>query len=174
MQFLRWVCGDYDELVFGSLGHCAARPAKVGWDGVKKHEELSSHTNYCVKQLAYTEGCDSMPACGLTREVQPGMPRDQQQPEGCDLTVCVCLCVCAQIELYSHVGAIRSLVDWLKSEGWSVAAVFCMDVAFVNEPSKYIAGAMQVSGKWATKDKGVVYVHHAFVWLQAQLDQPQL
>lgn len=48
-----------------------------------------------------------------------------------------------QIELYSHVGAIRSLVDWLKAEGWSVAAVFCMDVAFVNEPSKYIAGAMQ-------------------------------
>lgn len=49
-----------------------------------------------------------------------------------------------QIELYSHVGAIRSLVDWLRSEGWAVAAVFCMDVAFVSEPSKYIAGCMQV------------------------------
>jgi hypothetical protein len=56
----------------------------------------------------------------------------------------LCCCLNVQIELYSHVGAIRSLVDWLKSEGWSVAAVFCMDVAFVNEPSKYIAGAMQV------------------------------
>lgn len=73
------------------------------------------------------------------------------------LRSCALLCVCSylpthvcalpvsmQIELYSHVGAIRSLVDWLRSEGWSVAAVFCMDVAFVNEPSKYIAGAMQV------------------------------
>lgn len=49
-----------------------------------------------------------------------------------------------QIELYSHVGAIRSLVDHLRSDGWNVAAVFCMDVAFVSEPSKYIAGAMQV------------------------------
>jgi hypothetical protein len=49
-----------------------------------------------------------------------------------------------QIELYSHVGAIRSLVDFLRADGWSIAAVFCMDVAFVSEPSKYIAGAMQV------------------------------
>lgn len=48
-----------------------------------------------------------------------------------------------QIELYSHVGAVRALVDWLKADGWSVAAVFCMDVAFVADASKYIAGAMQ-------------------------------
>eukprot|EP00882_Tetradesmus_deserticola_P005090 GHRQ01005362.1.p1 GENE.GHRQ01005362.1~~GHRQ01005362.1.p1 ORF type:complete len:277 (+),score=129.82 GHRQ01005362.1:409-1239(+) len=48
-----------------------------------------------------------------------------------------------QIELYSHVGAIRSLVDFLRADGWSVAAVFCMDVAFVSEASKFIAGAMQ-------------------------------
>ncbi|KAF8063789.1 gpn3 [Scenedesmus sp. PABB004] len=48
-----------------------------------------------------------------------------------------------QIELYSHVGAVRSLVDWLRADGWAVAAVFCMDVAFVAEPTKYIAGAMQ-------------------------------
>eukprot|EP00879_Flechtneria_rotunda_P005279 GHRR01005565.1.p1 GENE.GHRR01005565.1~~GHRR01005565.1.p1 ORF type:complete len:273 (+),score=103.11 GHRR01005565.1:450-1268(+) len=48
-----------------------------------------------------------------------------------------------QIELYNHVSAIRSVVDWLKSDGWTVAAVFCLDVAFVSEPSKYIAGAMQ-------------------------------
>lgn len=50
-----------------------------------------------------------------------------------------------QIELYSHVGAIRSVVDYLRNDGWNVAAVFCMDVAFVYEPTKYIAGAMQVS-----------------------------
>jgi hypothetical protein len=62
----------------------------------------------------------------------------------CLLLLLLLLLCRLQIELYSHVGAIRSLVDWLKSEGWSVAAVYCMDVAFVNEPSKYIAGAMQV------------------------------
>jgi hypothetical protein len=54
------------------------------------------------------------------------------------------VCLLLQIELYSHVGAIRSLVDFLRADGWSIAAVFCMDVAFVSEPSKYIAGAMQV------------------------------
>ncbi|WIA34439.1 hypothetical protein OEZ86_012773 [Tetradesmus obliquus] len=48
-----------------------------------------------------------------------------------------------QIELYSHVGAIRSLVDFLRADGWTVAAVFALDVAFVSEPSKFIAGAMQ-------------------------------
>lgn len=51
-----------------------------------------------------------------------------------------------QIELYNHVGAFRSVVDFLKADGWSVAAVFCLDVAFVGEPTKYIAGAMQVRG----------------------------
>jgi Conserved hypothetical ATP binding protein len=48
-----------------------------------------------------------------------------------------------QIELYSHASAIRSLVDWLRADGWAVAAVFCMDVGFAAEPAKYIAGAMQ-------------------------------
>lgn len=33
----------------------------------------------------------------------------------------------------------------MRNDGWSVAAIFCMDVAFVSEPTKYIAGAMQVS-----------------------------
>lgn len=66
-----------------------------------------------------------------------------EQLEGfCDEDYLVFDCP-GQIELYSHVGAIRSLVDWLRADGWAVAAVFCMDVAFVGEPSKYIAGAMQ-------------------------------
>lgn len=60
------------------------------------------------------------------------------------LSVCCLLLLTHQIELYSHVGAIRSLVDFLRADGWTVAAVFALDVAFVSEPSKFIAGAMQV------------------------------
>lgn len=48
-----------------------------------------------------------------------------------------------QIELYNHVGVFRTFVDYLKSNGWSVAAVYCLDCHFVTEASKYIAGALQ-------------------------------
>ncbi|KIY94452.1 hypothetical protein MNEG_13509 [Monoraphidium neglectum] len=48
-----------------------------------------------------------------------------------------------QIELYSHVSAFRSLVDFLKADGWSVCAVYCLDCHFITEAPKYIAGAMQ-------------------------------
>jgi len=48
-----------------------------------------------------------------------------------------------QIELYNHVGAFRSLVNYLKSDGWNVCAVYCLDAHFVSEASKYIAGAFQ-------------------------------
>jgi hypothetical protein len=49
-----------------------------------------------------------------------------------------------QIELYNHVSAFRSLVDFLKADGWSVCVVYCLDCHFVTEAPKYIAGAMQV------------------------------
>jgi hypothetical protein len=52
--------------------------------------------------------------------------------------------VAGQIELYNHVGAFRSLVNYLKSDGWNVCAVYCLDAHFVSEASKYIAGAFQV------------------------------
>ncbi|GBF90441.1 hypothetical protein Rsub_03437 [Raphidocelis subcapitata] len=48
-----------------------------------------------------------------------------------------------QIELYSHVSCFRSLVDFLKADGWAVCAVYCLDCHFVTEAPKYIAGAMQ-------------------------------
>lgn len=50
-----------------------------------------------------------------------------------------------QIELYSHVNAFRTLVDFLKSDGWTVCAVYCLDCHFITEAPKYIAGAMQVT-----------------------------
>ena len=44
------------------------------------------------------------------------------------------------------MGAFRSLVNYLKSDGWNVCAVYCLDAHFVSEASKYIAGAFQVGG----------------------------
>lgn len=49
-----------------------------------------------------------------------------------------------QIELYNHVSAFKSFVNFLKNEGWSICVVYCLDVHFITETSKFIAGAMQV------------------------------
>lgn len=48
-----------------------------------------------------------------------------------------------QIELYSHVNTFRALVDYLKADGWNVAAVYCLDCQFVSEAPKFVAGALQ-------------------------------
>lgn len=48
-----------------------------------------------------------------------------------------------QIELYSHISVFRSFVDFLKRDGWSVAAVYCTDCQFVGDPTKFIAGSLQ-------------------------------
>ena len=48
-----------------------------------------------------------------------------------------------QIELYSHISVFRSFVDHLKSDGWSLAAVYTLDCQFVGDPTKFIAGSLQ-------------------------------
>lgn len=48
-----------------------------------------------------------------------------------------------QIELYSHSTVFRSFVEYLRREGWSVAAVYCIDSQFAAEPAKFVAGALQ-------------------------------
>ncbi|CAK0753587.1 hypothetical protein CVIRNUC_002232 [Coccomyxa viridis] len=48
-----------------------------------------------------------------------------------------------QIELYSHISVFRSFVDYLKSDGWSLAAVYTVDCQFVGDPTKFIAGSLQ-------------------------------
>ena len=48
-----------------------------------------------------------------------------------------------QIELYSHISVFRSFVDYLKSDGWSLAAVYTLDCQFVGDPTKFIAGCLQ-------------------------------
>ncbi len=36
-----------------------------------------------------------------------------------------------QIELYSHLGVFKNFVDYLKSDGWSVCIVYCLDCHFM-------------------------------------------
>ena len=45
-----------------------------------------------------------------------------------------------QIELYSHVSVFRTLVDWMRGQGWSMCAVYCLDCQFITETPKFIAG----------------------------------
>ncbi|GAB4822828.1 hypothetical protein N2152v2_009874 [Parachlorella kessleri] len=47
-----------------------------------------------------------------------------------------------QIELYSHLTVFRTFVDYLKKDGWQICAVYCLDVQFVAEMPKFIAGCM--------------------------------
>lgn len=48
-----------------------------------------------------------------------------------------------QIELYSHATVFRTFVDWMKGQGWSLCAVYCLDCQFVMETPKFIAGSLQ-------------------------------
>lgn len=50
-----------------------------------------------------------------------------------------------QIELYNHCSALRTLADYLRAQGWSVAAVYCLDATFFagGDAAKFIAGALQ-------------------------------
>jgi GPN-loop GTPase len=51
-----------------------------------------------------------------------------------------------QVELYSHVSAFRTLADWLAAHNVRAAAVYCLDVQFVGEPAKFVAGCLAALG----------------------------
>lgn len=48
-----------------------------------------------------------------------------------------------QIELYSHATVFRTFVDWMRNQGWSMCAVYCLDCQFISETPKFIAGSLQ-------------------------------
>ncbi|GFR41654.1 hypothetical protein Agub_g2396 [Astrephomene gubernaculifera] len=48
-----------------------------------------------------------------------------------------------QIELYNHLSVFRTFVDFLKSDGWSVCVVYCLDAHFITDVAKFMAGALQ-------------------------------
>ena len=47
-----------------------------------------------------------------------------------------------QIELYSHISVFKTFVEYLKSDGWQVVVVYCLDSQFADEMPKYIAGCL--------------------------------
>ena len=47
-----------------------------------------------------------------------------------------------QIELYTHLSAMRQIVDKLKSWDFHIGAVFLMDSQFLVEKGKYLSGIM--------------------------------
>lgn len=48
-----------------------------------------------------------------------------------------------QIELFTHIPVLRTLVDYMKNGGWNVCAVYCLDSHFITDSSKFIAGCFQ-------------------------------
>jgi GTPase SAR1 family protein len=47
-----------------------------------------------------------------------------------------------QVELYSHLGVFPAIVSYLRREGWTVAAVYCLDAQFAADAPKFIAGCL--------------------------------
>mmetsp|Transcript_29402 Transcript_29402/g.80367 ORF Transcript_29402/g.80367 Transcript_29402/m.80367 type:complete len:273 (-) Transcript_29402:121-939(-) len=47
-----------------------------------------------------------------------------------------------QIELYSHLTVMRSVVDMMQSLDFRVAGIYCIDINFIEDASKYLSGAL--------------------------------
>jgi len=47
-----------------------------------------------------------------------------------------------QIELYSHVPVMRTLVDSLQKWGYSVCGLYLVDSQFISDPAKFISGTL--------------------------------
>ncbi|CAK9043101.1 unnamed protein product [Durusdinium trenchii] len=47
-----------------------------------------------------------------------------------------------QIELYSHLPVMREVVDMLQNQDFRVAGVYCIDVNFIEDASKFLSGAL--------------------------------
>lgn len=47
-----------------------------------------------------------------------------------------------QIELYSHLPVMRELVDMLQNQDFRVAGVYCIDINFLEDSPKFLAGAL--------------------------------
>lgn len=47
-----------------------------------------------------------------------------------------------QIELYSHLTVMREIVDMLQNNDFRVAGVYCLDINFIEDGPKYLAGGL--------------------------------
>jgi GPN-loop GTPase len=48
-----------------------------------------------------------------------------------------------QIELFTHIPVLRTLLDYMRNGGWNVCAVYCLDSHFITDSSKFISGCFQ-------------------------------
>lgn len=55
-----------------------------------------------------------------------------------------------QIELFTHIPVLRTLVDFMKNDGWNICAVYCLDSHFITDSSKFIAGCFQAMSAMVT------------------------
>merc|ERR1719221_1520924 len=47
-----------------------------------------------------------------------------------------------QIELYSHLSVMRDIVDMLQNNDFRVAGVYCLDINFIEDMSKFLSGGL--------------------------------
>jgi len=47
-----------------------------------------------------------------------------------------------QIELYSHLTVMREIVDMLQNNDYRVAGVYCLDINFIEDSAKFLAGGL--------------------------------
>lgn len=55
-----------------------------------------------------------------------------------------------QIELFTHIPVLRTLIDFMRNDGWNVCAVYCLDSHFITDSSKFIAGCFQAMSAMVT------------------------
>ena len=46
---------------------------------------------------------------------------------------------------YNHLDVFRVFTSFLRNDGWTVCAIYCLDCHFLTDAAKYIAGCMQAS-----------------------------
>merc|ERR1712187_301257 len=47
-----------------------------------------------------------------------------------------------QIELYSHLTVMRDIVDMVQNLDFRIAGVYCIDINFIEDASKFLAGGL--------------------------------
>ena len=101
------------------------------------------HLQWCTVQLVIVLGLFVTMFCQagcLHTAVRPSFATCVQGYGDDDYLIFDCP---GQIELYSHATVFRTFVDWMKGQGWSLCAVYCLDSQFVMETPKFIAGSLQ-------------------------------
>ncbi len=112
-------------------------------EGSRTSEGLGGHT----KGVAMGTTCNRF-TTGPTYIPSSPPPSQPQNYGDDDYLVFDCP---GQIELYSHLSMFRSFVDFLKSDGWTVCVVYCLDCHFITgrRGGERVGGKEEMGGFWA-------------------------